>query len=1126
MSPPPGGTVRGAVEAVRGHVGTRFGLAGAMWATVPVAAVLLVAWWLGGTGGWRQGSATPLVLDTAAVALVVVFVLLALRVRRRWLDEGSVAATMEDAAGLARGLVYGSLQLSRSLPPGVSGALARRAEARIAGSLTSSAPVLAGSLHRRSGRWMRLGALALVLASVPVIGAWVASPERSRRAWSGLAAPFGVMASPRFPPLVVRPGDIEVSRGSDLLIEVDAAGRLEVTLHSRAAGDVPRADTREVVDDAAAFRFNAVETAFEYWASTPDGSVSERYRVTPVDPLFVADLTLELTFPPHSGRYAEEYRGAAPPLSIPVGTRIRVEGRASRALQLASLAVEDPDGPAAALQIDGPRFHGAWTPRSSGVYHWNLIDSRGGSPEIPPVPLDLTLVRDSVPTVAIVFPGRDTVLPLSMEQPLVVQARDDYGLTSVELVAYRVRSLGEPGDPVVRRMGMAGTRSALARPLLDVSDWGLLAGDVVRYRARVLDNAPAPQVGESPEYVLRMPEASELRWQAQQMLEDAAAEVESLAEQAGEAAEETRELERRNQAERAEERRNPGARGEEELSFEEQEELRQALEAQEELAAEMDSLRQELAEVSESMRQAGLPDPEFREEMDELQRLLEEMMPEELRERMEEMSRNFEEMDEGASLEALERLAQDQEELRQRLEESIERFRRAATEQELRAAEEEAAELARKEDALADAMEEGDTLGLRARQQAELEQQTEDLLDRMEQAREHLGELDEQQAGERAQEASERTDQARRDMADARERAEAGESQSAASEAREAAEALREAEEALAEARAEMTETMEDAVRQALQQTAEDALSLARQQSRLREQMRRADAQQQAAMRADEASLLRGVRNMAENLSAGSRASGQVNREVSAAMGEAMEAISQTLEALDNRRGSTPSPTATAEAAVRALNQVALQAIAGAGQAGQDAASGGGGEMQEMLEAIAQRQGDLIIQTEEIMPMQLGEQALAQQMQQLAQGQESVAGELGDLAQQPNSEEQALGDLDTLAEEAAALAEALAMERLRPETIERQEQLFQRLLDAGRSLERDEESDQRESEAPGEFERGVVVPLAEEDMNALRFELPGAEVLSRLPPAQRRLVIEYFERLNQAPVIPPAGGGS
>ena len=92
--------------------------------------------------------------------------------------------------------------------------------------------------------------------------------------------------------------------------------------------------------------------------------------------------------------------------------------------------------------------------------------------------------------------------------------------------------------------------------------------------------------------MLRMPGASELRWQAQQMLEDAAADVESLAEQAGEAAEDTRDLEQGNEAERTEDEGRPSQQNQGQMSFEEQEELRRALEGQEDLLAEVDSLRQ------------------------------------------------------------------------------------------------------------------------------------------------------------------------------------------------------------------------------------------------------------------------------------------------------------------------------------------------------------------------------------------------------------------------------------------------------------------------------------------------------------------------------------------------------
>ncbi|GIT50644.1 MAG: hypothetical protein Ct9H300mP15_08570 [Gemmatimonadota bacterium] len=59
--------------------------------------------------------------------------------------------------------------------------------------------------------------------------------------------------------------------------------------------------------------------------------------------------------------------------------------------------------------------------------------------------------------------------------------------------------------------------------------------------------------------------------------------------------------------------------------------------------------------------------------------------------------------------------------------------------------------------------------------------------------------------------------------------------------------------------------------------------------------------------------------------------------------------------------------------------------------------------------------------------------------------------------------------------------------RLTPETVRRQERLFHRLLDAGRSLEREEFSEERESEQPGVFERGEVMPLTPDQLGALRY---------------------------------------
>ena len=170
----------------------------------------------------------------------------------------------------------------------------------------------------------------------------------------------------------------------------------------------------------------------------------------------------------------------------------------------------------------------------------------------------------------------------------------------------------------------------------------------------------------------------------------------------------------------------------------------------------------------------------------------------------------------------------------------------------------------------------------------------------------------------------------------------------------------------------------------------------------------------------------------------------------------------------------------------------------------------------ERLQQIAQQQGSVNQRTGQITPMSLGQLAQGNQLREAAASQEKIAAQLGELADRPPDQAQTLGDLQALALEAQALAERLARETLDVETLQRQERLFHRLLDAGRSLEKDEFSDERESSAPGQFERNEVEVLSPEDMGALRFQPPPAEELQGLSPAQRQMVLEYFERLNRA----------
>lgn len=1104
-------------SGVRGWVARRAGGVVAVWVSAAIVALLVAAWFLAGPDGFVQGSDTPAVLDAFAIALVVAgWVGL-----RHWLmrlSEARLTSNMEEASGIRPGLVAGALELSRQLPEGVSSALAARAIFGVVRDLDErSEEQLAGRLADSARLWSRRGFSLLTVAVVILVGLTVVSPERTSHAVRAVTSPIATLRDPVLPRLVVQPGDIEVLRGSDVEVVIAAAGRQTVSVGWQAAGDVARVESLEVVDGRARFTFRSVSARIQYRALDQAGNESAAYAIVPVDPLFVSDLVLSVTYPPHTGIPADEYRGDPPPLRLPEGSTVIFEGQTSRPLSRVEL-VDSSGTQVLAFEVDEATFRSRWTPEGSGLFEWLFRDEMGGAAEIQPEPVDVTVVADAGPSIGIPVPGRDTVMPLNLRQPLLLESGDDYGLRRIELVAYRVTSFGERMPEVAQGFDAGGQRAILARPLLDLRSWGLMPGDTVRYFARATDNSPAGQQGVSDEYVLRMPDAAEIRREAEDAFEDVANRLEELAAEAERQATENRE----QALESAAQRGAQNGESEESADFREREELAAALEEQKEMSAAVDSMRQEMAALEQMMEEAGQADPELRRQLEELQDMLEQMTGDELQRRMDEMAEALEQEDLAEANQALEEMAGEQEGLRDRLEEALERFKRAALEQDFRATTSEVEELALQEQALADAMKEGDAPELRAQQQEDLQREAEALEDNLASLQERLAEMGEQAASEGVQEARERSAEARQRMQQAQQQAQQGQSESASEEAQQAADEMQEAAQEMQQAMAEMAQQQMEKIQRAMMQTADDALSLARRQSELGERMEGVSQDQLAGMRAEQASMLQGVRNIAENLQLATEGAMGENRELSAQMGLAMESLQHTIEAMEGRRGGVPSATAQAEQAIGDLNQLALMAIANAEQMGQQGQGQGGEEVSEQLEQLAQQQSEIMNQSTQLMPMQLGEQAMQEQMQQMSEGQQSVASDLGDLADEPGAEE-SLGDLQQLAQEAQAIAQEMVAEgRLTPEMIQRQERLFHRLLDAGRSLEREEFSEERESEQPDDFERGQVLSLTDDQMGILRYEVPDGAQLQRLSPAVRQLVLQYFERLNRA----RPGGGS
>lgn len=1115
----PAGRINHAVEGVREYLARSLGLLVAMWCAVAALLLLMLGSAFAGREGWSPGSPGPVMIVALIVALVPGGVWYWRRLERRWCAEHRITRAMDGIAGLDEGAVLGGLELSRFAPPGTSQGLRELALEQVGSRLSGDARTLSGKLGEQVSADLRRGVTAFLAMAVAALAVLLLAPARTVGAWGGLLNPLAVLAGPVLPPISVEPGSVEVVRGAVVEVSVYAPMRDSVALRSDVTGQVTWSSTITLADGSGAAKLPPVAAETRYWIEAPDGARSEVHVITPVDPLFVSTLTVQLTHPSHTGLAPTEYQNEIPALAVPAGTRLSVRGRGSRGIGTSAL-VDDEGHPVMALEVAGVGFEGSWVPERSGTYNWAFTDEAGGDAAAVPDPLAIDVIPDQPPSVAIVYPGADTVMPVDLRQPLVIETRDDYGIARVEIVVRRVSAIGEAGKPVVHRVDLGGSAGAIVRPVLDVSAWSLLPGDTIRYLARSVDNHPTQQMRESLEFALWIGGATELQRAAEEELSRAAKTLEDLAEEARLAQKEARDLQSRREAE-----------GERDGSFQRQaefadrEEIARALERQESMMQAVDSLQRELAELREALKDAGLAEPEMEQTIQDLEKLLDQVVPEDQEDALAELEEQLAGMDPEELREALERMALDQERMRQRLEDSLEQFRDAAVEQDFRATEKEAEELAGEQEILAQAMMEGGEDELRAEQQAMLEVQAQELQQQLEELQQRLQEAGEVDAGAGVQEAGRQLSQARQQMQQAVQMARQDRQQNAGQQAQQAAGDLSEVSRQLGQARMQMQMQQMEAIRTALGQTAAGALALARRQSELRTEMQGANASDLAAMRTDEAAIAQGVRNLAENYAEDTEMMAPGARDLLAAVGQAMEQLDATIAAMGNSRSQGASPMAEAELVVRTLNEVARMAMTSGRQEQAQGSASASEQMMQQLQQLAQQQGEIMQDASSLTPMRLGQETLSAQIEEVAARQEEVADELGEMSEDGAEEAGPLGDLSAFAEEAQRLAEALARGRLDPEVLRRQERLFHRLLDAGRALERDEESEERESEQPGEFTREWVGALSKGDMDLLRFELPGGSELRALPPAQRALVLRYFERLNRGNPIGPTGPG-
>jgi hypothetical protein len=1095
----------------------------------------------------------PFLIWLVVAAADVAIVIWTARQLDRRTTRHSVAAEIEREQAMRAGALRGVMEVADS------GVLGRRAADMMSQKLAPAGPRLAP----QEGRRVQRGALrAAAVAAIALVALLVAAPNFN----DGLLAilkPVSAWHGTLLPRLTFRNLPPAVLRGEAIQLQVAAPRRGTVTITQRTPGEAWVSQVVNVERNGVAnVEIGPLRGDLTIVAS--DGrSASDTATVRVTDRPFVGAVSMRATYPAYLGRPAEGL-AIGEPARVPQGTVIEIAGRASTALRSVKLGDATDT---IALTVNDHAFSGRLQPKKTGRYTWIASGTSGTIADVP-MPIELEVVADSAPHVELVSPTIDTLVAGDDRIPFHATASDDHGLARIEIVSWKQNGTGRTDAPVAQRLADASSNLWDGSAVIDLGPLGLKPGDALHVKIVATDNSPWAQRGQSREVLLKIPTMEERRAIARDALDSAVSQARSAAASEKSLQQRTNDA-TRDRTQRANNQQDApaNAQGNNEkgsMSYDAAEKAKAVAKDQRALTDEVKKLQQAAAQLEQQLKQAGALDSALARQLQEAQQLLRDALSPELMAQMQKLDNATQNLSKDQSQQSLKELQAMQEKLREQLEKSAEMLKRAALEGSMQTLKDEAKEIADRDRKLADsaAAKPGEQQKAEAKDLADRSQRFSDevkkLQERLEKdkadagtagakdAKKHAdaaedalrqaaGEQQKQQAGDQKSgdqksgeqksaqgdkqspgqngqsgkpgQSGDKSGEKQGDKAGEK----SGDKQGVSQNAKDAADQMDRASESMKDARESQVNEWKSELTNALDQAVQEMLQMARQEQQLEQKARSGQAKPEE-LRGEQSAVKQGLDNAAQKLQAEGQKTSLLSGRSQRAVSEAQQKVTEAMQSTADARGAQQSASSLGEAA-DALNRAASSLARDREKANTSSSATGFSEMMQQLQDAAKKQGSINAQAQGLLPG-MG-QPMTSQMQATAR---ALAREQRQVSQQLDEVGEAVGGdrAAQLAKEAKALAEALEGGRLDAQTVARQQQLFRRLLDAGRSLQKEEreETDKRQATAA---KGGNELKPDNANANgraATKFREPTWDDLRGLTADERRAILEYFKRIN------------
>ncbi|MDJ0779847.1 MAG: hypothetical protein QNJ85_18400 [Gammaproteobacteria bacterium] len=474
------------IARIRGRWRLRLLLDGSFWALVFASGAFLLAAWL---VDWFHFAPPAVWLARAALLLTLLVLTLGfcLRPLRREADDVQVALYLEEHEPELASIVLSAVDAGRQQDAALSSQMIEQLRAR---ALEACARIEYGDRVEREGHrraFAKLGVAALLLIALAL-----APPAFLERGAPALLQAWASVERVSPYRIELAPGDAEIARGADQLISATIDGfdgDGVVLLTSTDGGLSWQQATMDAIDDAGryqAFLFDVGADTDYYVAGA--GRETPVYRLTVTDIPAVETIGLRYHFPSYTMLPPETLLDTGDIAALR-GTRVEVLVEPSIPIPGGVLELDDGEQIALTRAADG-RWQGELRVERDGAYR--VLLQRASGTLVATVPeYGIAAIDDQHPSVSILSPGRDTRVSMIEEPVLRVSAADDQGVARLELVLsvngeaeQRIALLASDVEP-------ASLRSVEAEHVVYLEDLGLEPGDLISYYVSADELAPA-----------------------------------------------------------------------------------------------------------------------------------------------------------------------------------------------------------------------------------------------------------------------------------------------------------------------------------------------------------------------------------------------------------------------------------------------------------------------------------------------------------------------------------------------------------------------------------------------------------------------------------------------------------